>query len=265
MDIEKVEPYLDGSHAVVQEWVKESLAKLDPKGEMFRFYEYLLKARTYQMLHDKDDYEKEYNRTKKFWQDWLDNPSHNATPAERESVKNQLGDDNWQVTIQYPSKESFNLNEDKILQVNKYLRAANPQFFLGRNTSYLSADGRFVTFDMPTYYLSADNRKKTHKKILDGFASFKAEFEKEFKKSGIDINNPYDYDVAKYVFDDITKTLDTTHGSSGYVSRAAAESANTIMSYFGDKPCRVRRICTGSDVFAKQIRNPYNNANRRVA
>ena len=49
MDIEKIEPFLEGSN---QEWALDSLKKLGNGAEKIALYNYLLKAYTYLMIYD---------------------------------------------------------------------------------------------------------------------------------------------------------------------------------------------------------------------
>ena len=236
LDIGSVESNTVGSD---QEWALSSLAKLPNSAQLIAFYNYLVKAHTYLMLHDKESYPDIYNESKKSVEDWLANPPSDATPLVLEIAKQELKDDNWIIRIRYPLLDkSFNLNQDEIRLVHSYLSNANPQFFLGRYVPYVSdsADSRYVSFSMPAYYLSADNRQKSHKKILDGFERF----ESEFKKSGIDTNNRYD--VVKYVYDDIIKNLDYANDLGSYVPREISESLHTILGYFGDIK---RTMCEG--------------------
>jgi len=104
LDIESIEPYIEGSN---QEWALSSLAQLPNSAEMIRYYNYLLRAHTYLMLHDQKNYRPEYDETKKIWDDYLANPPPDLAPADRERLKQTLDDENWTIQCEYPLKKLF--------------------------------------------------------------------------------------------------------------------------------------------------------------
>ena len=248
LDIGSVESYTVGSK---QELALSSLAQLPNSDEKIRLYNLFLKTHTYFMLHDETNYDAQYEQSKKRWEAWLANPPLGTTLAEQERVEHELNDDNWLVSFQYPIlDEPFNLNLDEIRQVSNYLRDTNPQFFLttfGPLNVLDIADGRLVVFNVPAYYLFADNRQKTHKKILDGFEKFETEL-----KKAVDINNPDA--LVKYIYDYVTKNLkyDDQSYPNNYVPRREKESRDTILGIFGDSKLT---ICGG---FARSLQYMQN-------
>ena len=227
LDIESVEPYTEGSY---QKWVEDALKPLDPTAEKMRLYNYLLKVHTYLMLHDEHDYIDEYDQQKKTLERELNNPAYDETT--KAGWRLALADENWGIQCRYPVEKPFNLTNDETLQTYNYFCDANPQFFINRFPPVLrgSADGRTVIFVIPAYYAFSNRRQEMHKKILNGFDSFKSRLE----QSGIDTNNRYD--VVKYVYDDVINTLtyDTQSYPSDYVPRETFERRQTILGYFGD-------------------------------
>ena len=225
IDIESVVPYTEGSN---QEWALWALAQTPNSAEKIRFYNFLLKARTYIQIHDKNDYTAEYDEGKKLMELDLQNTTDEATKKKYELA---LADDNWMITCKYPVQKPFQLSFEEVIQVNNYLHEANPQLFLSRMRSFLdnSVSGQSVRLNIRAYYAYAKNRQETHKKVIDGFDAFKSEFE----KAGVNINNKYD--VAKYVYDDIAKTIvPGDSGQENYVPRETTESWESILGYFGD-------------------------------
>ena len=236
IDIESVTPCTEGSN---QEWALWALAQTPNSAEKIRFYNYLLKARTYIQIHDKNDYTAEYNAGKEDLKRQIQDATDEATKRRLELT---LADENWYINCKYPVATPFQLSFDEIVQVNDYLRDANPQLFLARTRTFLddSTSGQSVRLSISGYYAYADRRQETHKKVIDGFDTFKSKLE----KAKVNSNNKYD--VAKYVYDDIAKTLanDIDYGQkiTGYVTRETWEAWESILGYFGDSKLT---ICDG--------------------
>ena len=232
IDIESVVPYTEGSN---QEWALWALAQTPNSAEKIRFYNFLLKAHTYMQIYDENDYIAEYNESKANWERQI-RETHDEEM--RKELELKLANDDFAISCKYPVATPFQLTEDETIQVNTYLRNANPQLFHNhtrrpflRNT----ASGQYIELIIYLYYAFAENRQETHKKITDGFDVFKSEFE----KAGVNINNKYD--VAKYVYDDLAKTLD--YATFGHVPlREDMEAWFTILGYFGDSKLT---ICDG--------------------
>ena len=224
IDIESVIPYTEGSN---QEWALWALAQTPNSAEKIRFYNFLLKAHTYMQIYDENDYIAERDEGKKFMELDLQNTTDEAMKKRLELM---IADGNWSIGCDYSLATPFQLDFDEIIQVNNYLRDANPQFFTKMRVFLpTSFNVQYVRLSIHAYYAYAKNRQETHKKVTDGFDAFKSEFE----KAGVNINNKYD--VARYVYDDIAKTI--VPGGSGqenYVPRETAESWESILGYFGD-------------------------------
>ena len=227
VDIGSVEPYTVGSN---QEWALWALTQLDNSEEKIRLYNCFLKALTYLQIHDKHDYIDEYNAGKADFELRLQNTADEAT---RKIMQAMLDDEGWYIDVKYPLPEKLETNYEQNWQVFQYLRDANCQLFLIRSQP-LHADliaGRSIGFAIPAYYAFADRRQQTHQKILDGFDAFKSNLE----KAKIDTSKRYD--VAKYVYDDVIKTLTHSHRNpfpNGYSPRKASEEEMTILGYFSD-------------------------------
>ena len=225
IDIEGVTPYTEGSN---QEWALWALAQTPNSAEKIRFYNFLLKAQTYLQTQDKNDYIAERAEGKASVEFDLNNTQDEAL---RKILQLALDDENWAISCQYPIMKPYQLTYDEITQVHDYLSAANPQLVLHRVPPRLvdSANGQSIRLSFVAYYSLAENRKKTHKKITDGFDAFKSKVE----KAKVNINNKYD--VAKYVYDDIARVIAPGgDGRENYVSRETAESWESILGYFGD-------------------------------
>ena len=234
IDIEGVTPYTEGSY---QEWVLSSLAQLDKSEEKIRLYNYLLKAFTYVQIHDKKDYTAEYYEGKALMEIDLQNTTNEAV---RKRLQLALDDENWLIYCKYPVEKPFQLTHDEIREVCEYLYYGNHAIFLNRGTPRLfdSADGQSMGVMIPAYYALAERRQKTHKKIIDGFDSFKSQLE----KAKVDINNRYE--VAKYVYNDVIQTVeyDGQIYPDNYVPREMVENRETILGYFGESKLT---ICEG--------------------
>jgi len=234
IDFESVVPYTEGSN---QEWALWALAQTPNSAEKIRFYNYLLKARTYMQIHDKNDYTAEYDEGKKLMELDLQNTTDEAY---RKHLEFALDDENWTITCKYPVATPFQLSFDEIMQVNDYLRDANPQLLTVRLRSHLdnSFGVQYLRLNIHAYYAYANRRQETHKKVTDGFDAFKSEFD----KAGVNINNKYD--VARYVYDNIARMLeyDVRTYPNNYVPRETWETRESILGYFGDSKLT---ICDG--------------------
>ena len=236
IDIESVVHYTEGSY---QEWALWALAQVPNSAEQIRFYNYMVKVYTYLQIHDNIDYIDEYNAGKADLEREIQNTKDEAL---RERQKLAILDDAFSISIKFPITEPFNLNIDdyyfkdlhdnKTYGVSEHLRAANPQFFLALHGFNLrnSDDGQYIAISLSAYYAFAENRRKTQQIIENGYNAF----EVEFKKAKVNPNNRCD--VAKYVHDDVIKTLTYNHQSypNNYTPRALHEGNYTILGYFGD-------------------------------
>ena len=245
LDIDKVEPYTEGSN---QEWVLWALAQVGDSAEKIRLYNYLLRAHTYLMRDDKNDYTAEYNAGKADLELRIKNASNETT---RKILQAMLNDENWPIECRYPVKNPFRADYETMRQVGDYLRDASPQFFLYAQLPrlYDAANGQSVGLGIPAYYAFANRRQQTHEKILNGFNSFKSQLE----KAKVNTNNRYD--VAKYVYDDVTKTLTYDDDQRyDYVTRVANENQTTILCYFSDSK---RTICNGYSKILSYFQNSF--------
>ena len=127
---EQRRPEEEKPKAMTDDEVDSSLTQLDNSAEKIRFYDYLIRAHTYLMIHDEHDYIAEYNEEKESMERDLVNSNDEAT---RKRLQSMLDDENWIIYCKYPIKKPFKLTHDEIHQVNNYLRDANPQFFIITN------------------------------------------------------------------------------------------------------------------------------------
>ena len=234
IDFESVIPYTEGSN---QEWALWALAQTPNSAEKIRFYNFLLKAHSYLQIYDEHDYIAEYDERKRELELQLQS-THDEEVRKR--LELTIPDDNWSINYIYTVATPFQLNEDEVDQVSHYLRDANPQLFYRRGAYLInSTGGQFVRLPFSAYYALAERRQETRKKITDGFDAFKSEFE----KAGVNINNKYD--VVRYVYDDIAKTLSYDHefvekrGPGYYFPRERWDAAESILGYFGDSKLTV--------------------------
>ena len=246
VDIESVVPYTEGSN---QEWVLWALAQESNSAEKIRFYNFLLKAHTYMQIYDENDYIAERDEGKARWESLLQNTDNEVN---RRWYELKLADDSWTIYCKYPTDKPFQLSAYELMQVCYYLHHANPQLFLTRIGSHLenSASGQSVLLSIDAYYAFAKNRQEIHKTIIDGFDVFKSNFE----KANVNINNRYD--VVKYVYDDIARTLSSDPVDHfvvyGYVSRETSLAWNSILGYFGDSKLT---ICDGYAKIVAYLQN----------
>ena len=247
IDIEGVTPYTEGSN---QEWALWALAQLDKSEEKIRLYNYLVKAFTYVQIHDKNDYLAEYDEGKALMESQLQNTTNETT---KKILQLALNDKNWLIYCKYPVEKPFQLTHDEIRQVCEYLHYGNHQFFLEKGTPRLfnSDNGQSIGIMIPAYYALAERRQQTHEKILNGFEKFKSNLE----KAKVDINNRYE--VAKYVYDDITKTLvyDEQIYPDEYIPFKMRENRETILGYFDNSKVT---ICEGYSRMMAYFQNRLN-------
>lgn len=232
-DFESVKLYTAGSN---QEWALSALSELDNSSEKIRLYNYLLRAHTYLLLYDKQDYTDQYNFWKNQWQ--------NALPDFDEEIqanlRQMLDDENWTIDIVYPLENPFKLSLEEFLQVYFYFTDANPQFFLGRIVASFTLNSNselLPAITVPAYYAFVVRRQETFNNILYAFDYFKWQL-----TNSIDISNQYN--VVKYVYDHLVETLEYNFAFADYqyLSRERADKDTTILGYFGDSKLT---ICKG--------------------
>ena len=219
---ESIEPYTVGSN---QEWALWALSQLDNSAEKIRLYNYLLRAHTYLLLYDKQDYIEQYNAVK---DQWL-NAMLKSDKETRERLQLMLDAEEWAIDIEYPLEAPFKLSSEEFHQVYYYFTDANPQFFLNLvNPAIFRSDTELTpTISVLAYYAFANRRQETYHNILNKFDSLKKQLE-----SSIDINNQYH--VVIYVHDHVIETLNYPSQIIDDGSREQAESYTTILGYFGD-------------------------------
>ena len=236
---ENAAQYTTGSN---QEWALWALSQLDNSAEKIRLYNYLLKAHTYLLVYDKQDYIGQYNAIKNMWLA--------ALPDFDEEIRAQLqlmlDDENWTIDIEYPLENPFKLNLEEYLQVYFYFADANPQFFLNPIVPYArNYDTGFIEpiLSIPAYYAFADRRRETYHNIYNKFNNFKLQLE-----LSIDMNNQYH--VVKYAYDHVIGALNYNY--ENYYSREQNDMNLTILGYFGDSN---RTICKGYSTILMYLLN----------
>jgi len=240
LDFKVIEPYTTGSN---QEWAVWALQQLDNNTEKIRLYDFLLRAHSFLMVYDQQNFIEQYYSVKNQWL--------NAMVDFDEETNNKLqlmiDDENWTIDIVYPLENPFQLSHEEFLLVYFYFADANPQFFLNRIVpgTMHSDEGLIPLISIPAYYAFANRRQETHRDILYFFDNFKSQM-----KQSIDTSN--EFYVVKYVYDYVIETLSYNFQHEEYISRERLAADTTILGFFGKENLT---ICKGYSVTMMYLLN----------
>ena len=218
-DFWSIELYTVGSN---QEWAFWALSQLVNSEEKIRLYDFLMRANTYLLRYDMNNYVEEYNFTKNLWLGFLE-----EIPSE--DVELMLDDENWLIDITFPVDKPFRLSNDEFIQTYLYFKDANPQFFLNFSVpSHMACDeGLTPIITVSAYWAFASRRQEAYGNIQYMFDAFKQQM-----KGSIDINNQYQ--VVRYVYAHVIDELSYNFEISNYITRERLHMDNTILGYFSE-------------------------------
>ena len=216
---ESVVPYTTGSN---QEWALSALSQLGNSAEKIRLYNFFLRAHTYLMIYDKNDYVEEYEFVRNLWLDFLEK-------YHVEDIRLMLDDENWTIDIWYPLNEPFRLTQDEFLVVYWYFRDANPQFFLNKIAPVTMRCDLGLTpgISVSAFWAFAERRQETYNNIQKMFDDFVAQMSRY-----VDINN--NVRVLMYLHEYMAR-IDTDNFDEGYVTREETDMRQTILGFFSEK------------------------------
>jgi hypothetical protein len=91
-------------------------------------YDYLLRAYTYLLFYDIDDYMEEYYKVKGMWVGFIEENPYEDIDVLKE-IEEMLDGETWTIEIWYSMEHPFLLNHGDFLEVYFIFEEANPQFF----------------------------------------------------------------------------------------------------------------------------------------
>jgi len=240
MEFETAELYTAGSN---QQWALWALSQLDNSVEKIRLYDFLLRAHSFLMLYENQDFTEQYYSVKNNWLDAMSD----FDAESRSKLQLMLDDENWLLDIGYPLESPFLLDYDEFITVYSYFSDANPQFFLNRivPATMQSDEGLIPLITIPAYYAFANRRQEAYRNITVSFNRFKSQMEQS-----IDMSN--ELYIVKYVYDYVINTLRYNFYHSGYLSRERHAAETTIMGFFGNENLT---ICKGYSVTIMYLLN----------
>jgi len=218
-----IEPYTTGSN---QEWALWTLKQLNNSAEKIRLYDFLLRAHTFLMIYDQQDFIEEYYFVKSLWI----NAMVNFDEATLNKIQLMIDDENWTIDIAYPLERPFQLSHYEFIIVYRYFTNANPQFFLNQLIPGIKQtdEGLIPLISIPAYYAFAERRHKIYKNILYSLDEFNLQMQQS-----VDINN--ELCIIKYVHSYVSTILSINFEYEEHISREQYAANTTILGFFSDE------------------------------
>jgi hypothetical protein len=222
------EPFIDGSN---QEWAIEMLSISDNSEEKIRYYKFLLRAYTFLMRYDEQNYNREYYEVKELWLDFLE-----VTTCD--DIEQILEDKTWTIDIFYPLERPFTLTLDEFTQVFLTFKDANPQFmshpmFTDIISPFgISCDiGVTPGLSVKAYWAFAERRQEAYHNFIDAFEPIPWQ-----PRSNLGVRNeqPVIIHISSYQGEVTEETWNNIELLENYESNQGTEAsrANLILLFF---------------------------------